>query len=427
MTTTGSDATFSIPSPTPAGDATAHPRAVDLPRDRSCPYQPPDAYAQLRTEEPAARLRLLDGTEGWLLTRYEDVRAMLSDPRFSSKGRVLGATIRKVTPELAKRVADRPSLLNMDPPEHTRMRRLLTGQFSVRRMRLLAPRVHQIVNDHLDAMIAAGPPADLVASFALPIPSLVICELLGVPYADRTMFQQLSHTLLRITSDPSDTIRASDSLNEYMRGLVARKRVEPTDDLLSALVHPDDPADELTDEQLISLGTTLLIAGHETTANQIGLGTYLLLSQPGQWASLVDADVPLVESAVEELLRYLTIIQFGLNRRATEDMDFAGVRIRAGQLVVASLSSADADPARFADPESLDLNRGRTAHLAFGWGIHQCLGQQLARIELNTVFTELPRRLPSLRFAIPVEDIPMRTDMFIYGVHELPVTWDDPR
>jgi cytochrome P450 len=406
---------------TSAGQHT-EPAPIPLPRDRSCPYQPPDEYARLRAERPVARLRLVDGTEGWLLTRYDDIRAMLSDPRFSSADRVLGAVVRRVSPRLAERAGRRPSLLNLDPPEHTRLRRLLTGQFSVRRMRQLRPRVEQIVTEHIDAMMAAGPPADLVPAFALPIPSLVICELLGVPYADRALFQQLSATLLRITSDPEDAASAADAISEYMLDLINHKRAKPDDDLLSALIHPDDPADELDDGELTSLGVTLLIAGHETTANMIGLGTYLLLDQE-LWPTLVGADVPAVESAVEELLRYLTIIQFGLNRRARQDMEFAGVHIREGQTVVASLPAADADPSRFPDPDALDLHRGRTAHLAFGWGIHQCLGQQLARIELNVVFTELPNRLPTLRMAVPAAEVPMRTDMIIYGVHALPVSW----
>jgi cytochrome P450 len=446
MTTTGSGITppTRTSAPPPSGSATSSaawsvpaPRggvagAIPLPRERSCPYKGPDEYARLREEQPIARLKLADGTEGWLLTRYEDVRAMLADSRFSARDRAV-STVRKISPDLANRFNRRPSLLNMDPPEHTRQRRLLTGQFSVRRMRQLAPRIHQIVTEHLDAMITAGPPADLVPAFALPIPSLVICELLGVPYADRTLFQGLSRTLLQITSDKDDAIRAIDEIDDYMLGLVNHKRREPADDLLSALVHPSDPADELTDGELVGLGTTLLIAGHETTANMIGLGTYLLLQQPATWTELAaaadsgPAGAATVESAVEELLRYLSIVHFGLNRRATEDLTLGGVHIRAGEIVVASLIAADSDPDPFPEPDLVDLHRGRTAHVAFGHGIHQCLGQQLARIELNVVFSELPRRLPSLALAVPADQVPMRDDMVIYGVHQLPVTWDTTR
>lgn len=450
MTTTGANTT--PPNPAPTGSAHGEsagavvsgpvpvpaPRdsaagAIRLPRERSCPYRAPDEYARLRVERPIARLRFVDGSEGWLLTRYEDVRAMLADPRFSAKNRLLGTTVRKVNPELVKRAAERPSLLSMDPPEHTRLRRLLTGQFSVRRMRQLTPRVQQIVAEHLDAMIAAGPPADLVSTFALPIPSLVICELLGVPYADRELFQQLSRTVFQVTADPEDVLRARDGIFDYMLGLVRHKRRDPADDLISALAHPSDPAEELTDDELATLGGTLLVAGHETTANMIGLGTYLLLQHPTGWTELATAagdgaaGAATVESAVEELLRYLTIVQFGLYRRAAEDLTFDGVQIRAGEVVIGSLVAADTDPDRFPNPEVVDLHRGRTAHVAFGYGVHQCLGQQLARIELNAVFAELPRRLPTLTLATPADQVPMRDDMFIYGVHELPVTWDTTR
>jgi cytochrome P450 len=397
--------------------------AIPLPRERECPYRPPAAYARLRAEGPATRLRLVDGTEGWLLTRYQDVRAMLIDGRFSSRGRLVASAVRPVDPEFARRIEERPSLLQLDPPEHTRLRRLLTGQFSVRRMRQLAPRVHEIVTEHLDAMIEVGPPADLVAAFALPIPSLVICELLGVPYEDRVLFQQLSRQLLSVTEDPSVAVTASDGIHAYMTDLVRRKQARPGDDLLSALAHPAAAADELTDAELIGLGILLLIAGHETTANMIGLSTYALLQQPGMWATLAAADRAGVESAVEELLRYLSIVQFGLTRRATEDVRLGDALIREGEVVIASLAAANHDPARFEDAEVMELDRGRTPHIAFGHGIHQCLGQQLARIELVEVFGELPRRLPGLELAVPPEDVPMRHDMIIYGVHELPVRW----
>jgi cytochrome P450 len=277
-------------------------------------------------------------------------------------------------------------------------------------------------------MAAAGPPADLVSDFALPIPSLVICELLGVPYSDRADFQRRSRTLLSLRADPADIIRAADDLEDYMRDLVRRKRADPTDDLLGALANPEDPADELTEAELVTLGNLLLIAGHETTANMIGLSTYLLLQRPAAWAALVvsaqeSPDGALTDSAVEELLRYLSIVQFGVNRRATEDVEIGGVTIRAGEVVYGATLAANWDPGRFDHPDLLALDRGGPAHLAFGHGVHQCLGQQLARIELTVVFTELPRRFPELRLAVPADAVPMRDDMLIYGVHELPVTW----
>jgi cytochrome P450 len=301
-------------------------------------------------------------------------------------------------------------------------------------MRQLRPRVRRIVLDHLLAMVAAGPPADLVGAFALPIPSLVICELLGVPYEDRGGFQALSRALLSVRTDPGEAMAAGDNLTDYMSGLVRRKRAEPTDDMLSGLVNPQDPANELTEEELTSIGSILLIAGHETTANMISLSVFMLLQRRGTWEGLVRAAAttpPEEESAasasvVEELLRHLSVVQFGLNRTALEDVELGGQLIRAGEVVIGAVSAANHDPERFPEPDRLELDRARPPHVAFGHGVHQCLGQQLARLELRTVFTELPRRLPTLRLAVPAAEVPMKHEMIIYGAAELPVEWDLP-
>ena len=312
----------------------------------------------------------------------------------------------------------------MDPPEHTRYRRLLTGQFTVRRMNALTPRIEQIVADHLDAMGKMARPVDLVQAFALPVPSLVICELLGVPYADRELFQRRSRALLSMTTDGPTLVRVRNELEQYMLGLVQAKRLQPADDLLSGLIaREDDPEGALSDEELVSIGNLLLIAGHETTANMLALGTLALLEHPAQLAAL-RADPSLIDQAVEELLRYLTIVQFGLVRTATEDVEVDGQCIRAGEPIVASLASANRDPQHFPEPDVLDLSRQYSPHLAFGHGVHQCLGQQLARVEMKVGFTALLERFPSLRLAVPLEQVRMRDDTFIYGVHELPVTWD---
>lgn len=411
-----------------ANGSPRQPAAIPIPRVRSDPCAPPDEYATLRAERPVARLALADGSEGWLLTRYEDVCTLLTDPRFSATDRVVSEAVRALPAQLTKRLRSQQSLLNMDPPDHTRLRRLLADLFSVRRMRQLAPRVRQIVTGHLDVLAASGPPADLVPTFAQPIPLLVICELLGVPEEDRAEFRDRSMMPQRLGADLAAVLRSADDMYAYMRGLALSKRAEPGDDMLSDLA---DPAHGLTEHELASLGVTLLVAGFETTANMIGLGCYLLLRDPSGWPDLAAAardtqpgtESALAEPAVEELLRYLTIIQFGLNRRAVVDLEIGGQHIRAGETVFGALSAANLDPDRFAEPDSFDLRRGRTPHLAFGYGIHQCVGQQLARLELRVAFTELPRRFPSLRLAVPAEKVPMRQDMVIYGVHELPVTW----
>ncbi len=411
-----------------ANEASHPPTAIPIPRKRSHPCAPPEEYATLRAEQPVARLALADGSEGWLLSRYDDVCTLLTDPRFSAKDRVVSAAVRALPAKFAARLGNQQSLLNLDPPEHTRLRRLVAGQFSVRRMRQLAPRIRQIVTGHLDRLAVAGPPADLVPTFAQPVPLLVMCELLGVPEEDRAEFQDRSMMPQRLGADLVAVMRAADDMYDYMRELAVWRRAEPGDDVLSELA---DPANKLTDHELASLGVTLLIAGVDTTANMIGLGCYQLLAEPAGWADLVaaaeetpgDAESGLTESAVEELLRYLSIVQFGLNRWAVADIEIGGQLIRAGEMVFGVLSAANWDPDRFSEPDRFDLHRGRTAHLAFGYGIHQCVGQQLARLELQVVFTELPRRFPSLRLAVAADQVPMRQDMVIYGVHGLPVTW----
>jgi cytochrome P450 len=310
--------------------------------------------------------------------------------------------------------------LLMDPPEHTRYRRLLTGQFTVRRMNALVPDIERIVAEHLDAMARAAHPVDLVQAYALPIPSMVICELLGVPYADRGQFQRWTAILLALDTDWETVRSTADELRAYMLDLVRAKRRLPADDLLGGLIHGGG---ELTDDELANMGNLLLIAGHETTANMLALGTLTLLRNPDQLA-LLRADPALFDEAVEELLRYASIIQFGLLRTATEDVEIGGRWIRAGEPVVVAAAVANRDPARFADGDRLDVTKKYSPHLAFGHGVHQCLGQQLARVELKVGLRALLERFPTLRLAVPVEQLRMRDDMAIYGVHELPVTWD---
>ncbi|MVU76148.1 cytochrome P450 [Nocardia sp. ET3-3] len=383
---------------------------------RTCPFSPPEEYRTLREQDPITRVTLPDGIEGWLVTRYADVRAVLSDPRFSSRRR--GVTGNHLGSEELP-PAPPGWFIMMDPPEHTRLRRMLTGRFTVRRMRELTPAVEKIVADHLDAMAAATGPVDLVQEFALPIPSLVICELLGVPYADREEFQHNSAVILRLGAPAEEVAQAQLELNRLIHRIAVRKRAEPGDDILSALVRDGD----LTDEELAGVGVLLLVAGHETTANMIALSTLCLLRDPAQLA-LLRSEPEHVDAVVEELLRYLSVIQFGIRRRALEDVELDGHLIPAGSTVVAHLPAANRDPEQFPqDPESLDLMRPHSAHVAFGFGIHQCIGQQLARLELRIALSALFERFPELRLAMPLEQIPMRDEMVVYGVHELPVTW----
>ncbi|MGW7576703.1 cytochrome P450 [Streptomyces sp. NPDC054765] len=393
------------------------PAARPQPTARTCPFDPPEEYRTLREEDPIAPVAFPDGTNGWLVTRHADVRAVLADPRFGANRRPGRATAAPVDAPLPP---PPPGMfIMMDAPEHTRIRRLLTGQFTVRRMQKLAPAVERIVAEQLDAMASAEQPVDLVQAFALPIPSLVICELLGVPYADRADFQRNSGTVLRLDASQEEVQQAQQAMNQYIHQLAVAKRTDPADDILSGLVQDG----RLTDEEVAGVGALLLLAGHETTANMIALGTMCLLGNPGQLAAL-RADPSLMDNAVEELLRYLTIIQFGLRRVTREDVELDGHRIPAGTTVLASLTSGNRDADQFSgDPDQLDVHRPYSPHLAFGHGVHQCIGQQLARVEMKAALSALFDRFPSLRLAVPAEQVPMRDDMLIYGVHELPVTW----
>ncbi|GAB3491921.1 cytochrome P450 [Amycolatopsis cihanbeyliensis] len=391
------------------------------PHQRPNPFDPPPELAEVRTEEPLSRLAYPDGHLGWMVTTHALAKAVLADPRFSSDLEVRRSVVRR--PKVEDIRAGEPArpgfFIGMDPPEHTRYRKLLTGQFTVRRMNQLVPRIEQIVAEHLDTMAQAGPPAELVQDFALPIPSLVICELLGVPYADRDEFQRNSAIVLSLDATDEEASASARSLLTYLGELVRHKQAEPADDLLSGLI----AGGVLTGDELATIAFLLLIAGHETTANMLALGTFALLRRPEQAAALRAGTVP-IEGVVEELLRYLTIIHQGLVRTAVEDVELDGRLIRAGESVAVALPAANRDPARFADPDTLDLGRGDAGgHLAFGHGLHQCLGQQLARIEMRVGYAELFRRFPGLRLAVEPEQVPLRTDMGIYGVHRLPVSW----
>ncbi|WP_431900897.1 cytochrome P450 [Nonomuraea sp. bgisy101] len=391
--------------------------AMPTARVAGCPFDPPEDLARLREDQPIAPMVYPDGHLGWLATSHALVRAVLADPRFSHRADLthapLGGT-RMGEPRPAP-----PGIFTaMDPPEHTRYRHLLTGQFTVRRMRRLTGRIQEITAEHLDAMERHGPPVDLVEAFALPIPGLVICELLGVPTGERARFQDDMSKLLSLEVSPEEKIAAFTTLTEFMHALVLAKRADPADDLLSDLVNGTD----LTDEELTNISGILMGAGFETTANMLALGAFALMSHPGQLAAL-QADRGLTDRAVEELLRYLSIVP-GTVRAALEDVELGGRLVRAGQSVTVSIPAANRDPEHFADPDTLDLHRSAAGHVAFGHGIHQCLGQQLARVEMQVGIPALFARFPTLRLAVPPEEVPLRTDMMIYGVHRLPVTWD---
>ncbi|WP_338773352.1 cytochrome P450 [Nocardia vulneris] len=393
-----------------------------LPMERNAgPFDPPREITQLRAARPVSPLIFPDGHEGWLVTGYDAVRQLMADTRFSSRQDIGIVHVPYETPGMPAATEPSPPMpglfIAMDPPEHTRFRRKLIGAFTVRRMKMLEEHIIEITERQLDEMARLTPPVDLVKAFALPVPSLVICELLGVPYADRETFQVNSAKFLVKDQTLDEKMAAFGAMLGYLTGLVTQKRAAPGEDILSDLARQED----LTIEELTGIAFLLLLAGHETTANMLALGTFALLEHPEQWAEL-RANLELVPDAVEELMRYLSVADI-FYRYATEDIELGGETIRAGSTVVVSLLAANRDPLRFERPDELDLHRTARGHLSFGHGVHQCLGQQLARIEMRAGFERLLRRFPTLELAVPAADVKLRTDMNIYGVHELPVTW----
>ncbi|MCX2932731.1 cytochrome P450 [Mycobacterium sp. CVI_P3] len=362
------------------------------------------------------------GMQVYLITRYEDIKAVLSDHEHFANGRPPGFAVpgAPVLPEEEQSDLRAGNLLGLDPPQHTRLRRMLTGEFTVRRMKALEPRIVEIVASRLDALEQAGAPADLVAEFALPIPSLVICELLGVPYADRDDFQRRSARQLDLSIPIPERVELVRQGREYMGSLVASARRLPGEDMLGMLVR--EHGDELSDAELIGVCALLLLAGHETTSNMLGLGTLALLRHPDQLAAVRD-DPDAIGPAVEELLRWLSIVHSSIPRITTADVQVAGVAIPAGSLVLAALASGNRDAMLVGNPDVLDVRREVLSHLAFGHGVHHCLGAPLARMEMRIAFPALLRRFPRLACAEPFDEIEFKPFHFIYGLRSLAVTW----
>ncbi|AOS64041.1 cytochrome P450 [Actinoalloteichus hymeniacidonis] len=400
----------------PAAPDTAEVPEYPMPRAQGCPFDPPPELKALQEQGPLVRVRLWDGSTPWLVTRYADQRAVLSNPNVSA---VMSR------PGYPRQTEGNGTLsfISMDDPEHARLRRMVGAAFTVKKVAAMRPAVQKIVDDAIDEMLAGPNPTDLVEAFALPVPSLVICDLLDVPYSDHDFFQQNSKTLINRNSTPEERAAAIGRLGVYLDGLISKKLVEPGDDLLSNLAGRIQ-AGELERQEAASMAVLLLIAGHETTANMIALGTLALLENPEQLALVRDSDDPkIVTHAVEELLRYLNITHGGRRRVALEDIEVAGQPVRAGEGLIMPNEIANRDPEAFAEPDHIDVTREARHHVAFGFGVHQCLGQPLARLELDIVYRTLYRRVPELRLATDFEKVPFKHDGFVYGVHELPVSW----
>jgi cytochrome P450 len=402
----------------PRGDAASLP-PLHMRRDA---FSPTAELREVRETEGVREFTNAFGMRVYLVTRYEDIKDVLSDHERFSNQRPPGFAVQGVpqASEEEAATARAGNLLGLDPPNHSRLRRLLTPEFTIRRIKRLEPRIVEIVDAQLDAMEIHGPPVDLVQNFALPIPSLVICELLGVPYDDREDFQRRSARQLDLSIPIPERLELQKQGRAYMTTLVARARRQPGDDILGMLIR--EHGHELTDDELTGIAGLLLLAGHETTSNMLGLGTLALLRHPDQLAVVRD-DPDAVGPAVEELLRWLSIVQTAIPRITTADVEVAGVPIPAGNLVFASLPSGNRDPDFIESPEVLDIHRAAPGHLAFGHGVHHCLGAPLARMEMRIAFPALLRRFGDLALAEDFEDVQFRTWNFIYGLKSLDVKW----
>ncbi|MDA2811427.1 cytochrome P450 [Nocardiopsis sp. RSe5-2] len=393
--------------------------ALELPLPRRCPMSEPAEYADLRTGGPT-RVRTRDGRWVWAVTRYADVRALLSSPDFSADGR--NPDLPAVKPEMRGVLTD-PPFLRQDPPRHTAERRLLIPEFTLRRVQGLRPGVERTTAELLDGMRRKGPPADLVEDLALPLPSSVICRLLGVPYDDHAFFQEQARAVVSRTSTREETLTALGRLFGYMDELLTRKRRDPGDDVMSRLATRHmEPAGELSREGAVKMCAMVLTAGHETTANMIALGAVALAEDPDLRA-VVRERPDRVPDVVAELLRYFSIADLIPVRVAVRDTRVGGVDIRAGEGAIALLAGANRDPEAFGDPDRLRVRSGDQRHLAFGYGVHQCLGANLARMELEVVLPALVERLPGLRLEAPVSELPYKHDGLVFGLHSLPVSW----
>ncbi|WP_405164268.1 cytochrome P450 [Nocardia sp. NBC_01499] len=404
-------------------DIVTTPRSTNapaFPSDRTCPYQLPEQYSRLRDGEASLRqVTLFDGHSAWVVTKHETARALLADPRLSSDR--THAHFPATSPRFRSFQNRPPAFISLDPPEHGAKRRMLISEFTVKRVKGMRADIERIVHGFIDDMLAAGPPADLVSQFALPVPSMVICRLLGVPYEDHELFQDASRRLVQSTT-AAEAIAARDELDAYLDGLITRAQAEPGPGLLSALVADQLANGEIDRAELVSTAILLLVAGHETTASMTSLSVITLLEHPDQHAAL-RADPTLIPGAVEELLRYLAIADIAGSRFAKADIEIDGQLIKAGEGVIISNSIANRDGSVFAEPDTFDVHRSARHHIAFGYGVHQCLGQNLARLELEIILTALFERIPTLRLAVPVAELKLRPGTTIQGVNELPVTW----
>ncbi|MEU8252231.1 cytochrome P450 [Nonomuraea sp. NPDC048916] len=393
-------------------------------RTRDYPFEMRDIgvsplYAQLRRIEPMSRVQMPYGEPAWLATRYADVKLVLTDPRFS---RAIAQGLNQ--PRLRRQLID-DGIMGMDPPDHTRLRRLVSKAFTVRRLEKMRESVRALANQLADAMVEQGPPADMVEDFARLLPTNVICDLLGVPFTDRQIFRKWTEGVTNDETAKADVIfDLGAELDEYVAGLIVQRRKEPTDDLLGALVYARDNGNKLDDNELVTLaGSALLTGGVETVAAALPSFFYTLLTRPHLLEQL-RREPELLDSAVEELLRYVPINTAAMFARySLEDVWFGDTLVRTGDPVLPALHAANRDPEVFEDPETIDFTRAHNPHLTFGHGAHHCIGAQLARLELQESLRALLPRMPGLRLADGPEGVTWKYGVIVRGPTLMRIAW----
>lgn len=399
--------------------------AETFPYKRTCPFTPPPQYEQMIAEDVSQVTLTGSGLRIWTVTGYHTVRALLTDPRISASRRHDNFPFYFVAPPEFR---TETSFIGYDQPEHGRTRRKAAVTFTNRQVQQLRPRIIEIVEEHIDKLLALTPPVDFHRIFSLPVPMTVICELLGIPHGEHDFFIRHGTCLLGGHSTPEERQAAIVEVNAYVLKLIRIKEQEPGDDLLSrAMADYRASGEDYTDRDLFNMVRLLMNGGHETTASMLSLGTAALLENPDQLAALLADPEGLVVPAVEELVRLATIGDTAVPRVALEDIEIGGKVIRKGDGILCLGLAANRDPEVFPEPDQLILERGTRKHLGFGHGLHHCIGADLARLEMQIVWSRLFQRIPLLRLAKPFMEIPRKEGAVIYGLWELPVTWDEER
>lgn len=392
--------------------------SFEVPWARTDKFDPPSVFATLREERPLARMVYPDGHVGWIVSSYELVREVLSDPRFSHSCEIGHFPVTHQGQVIPTHPLIPGMFIHMDPPEHTRYRKLLTGEFTARRANKLKSHAEAVAAEQIEVMREHGAPADLVTTFAKPLVLRMLSEIVGLPYEERDRYVHAVTLLHDSDADPAEAAAAYEEAAEFFNEVIDRRRKQPQDDLISGLVADG----QLNTEELRNIVTLLLFAGYETTESALAVGVFALLHHTDQLAVL-RADPAKLDPAIEELLRYLSVNQYHTYRTALEDIKLDGELIKKGDTVTVSLPAANRDPAKFACPATLDIDRETSGHVAFGFGIHQCLGQNLARVELRAGFSALLQAFPDLRLAVAVDEVPLRLQGSVFGVKTLPVSW----